>query len=745
MDLSYQEKQELIRKKLPEGAWITDIYDDHIIYEEKDYRGYEAPYSILDGQVTLGDKVEVQRKVMYVKMQAAMQLTAAMDGRNAEDSGYKWEVRIVEFGPDKQGLIFWDAPALKAAVPLYEGAKVFALAEAQHQALAHPYGKSVRDLVGWLDGVASDEKGLKGYFNILKSAKWLRDMVMDSAQRGRPDLIGLSHDVAATTTVKTVAGKKMKSPVEIKSVTVDVVYEPAAGGQFLRMAAAAAQNNKTEGIMEKLLAALKAKKPDAYASIEAKVKDGTITEDEVVELLTAAPKAPPQGAPAGTGGDDTLKATQKALEETRIVACSITLEKEVFASGLPELSQARLKKLFAGKVFEAEGLRAAIKDEKEYVDKLTASGGVTGSGDVKMLRAAEDKLQAAMDKLFAVKTDAKYNDIPGFKSIRAAYAELTGDAEVRGYSDNPQRLKAAFDSGTFVYALGNSLYRRTVQDYKEVSDYGVSRLVSNKRNAKDFRSLESIKVSYFGDLPDVTPETVDYPELGALSDEKVDYTLGQRGAIVTITRKMIINDDMDLVGKIVKRLPRAARRTLAKKVWNKFITNATYKGDNKAIFHADHGNLGSAAYSVAALVAGIKALKGMSEPGSAEKLMLKAKTVSIPTDLWDVATKINRTQGDPGTANHGNPLYQFFGPNEEGILENPFQSDANDWMLIADPNDVEIVELAFLNGQEEPEIFVADNPAAGQFFVADKIQYKIRHEYEPEVVDYRGVYKAVVA
>ena len=100
-----------------------------------------------------------------------------------------------------------------------------------------------------------------------------------------------------------------------------------------------------------------------------------------------------------------------------------------------------------------------------------------------------------------------------------------------------------------------------VQDYREISDYGVSRLVgSNIRNARDFRTMESVQIGYYGDLPDVTPETVDYPDLGELSDEKVEYALNQKGGIITITRRMIIDDDMRTVTKIISRLPRAARR-----------------------------------------------------------------------------------------------------------------------------------------------------------------------------------------
>ena len=466
--------------------------------------------------------------------------------------------------------------------------------------------------------------------------------------------------MTATTTEKIVAGKKVKEPVEIKSVQVDVVYDPTNNGKFLRMAAAVQAGREEEEMKQKLLAALQKARPDQFA----KVDKETVTEDELLTMLAAAPSAPEgleekiqaavQAAvkglsPAGGQGEGT------ELKEMKLLAAGMKLDKKLSESKLPEPVQKEIRRQFEGKAFETEALQAAIKAGKEMVDSLTASGVVTGSGDVKVVRESGEKLQAACDKMLGVKVADSFRDIQPLESIRAAYVAYTGDTEVRGFVDDHaklRRMQAAFDSTTFSYALGNSLYRRLTQDYNEVSDFGLSRLISNRRSAKDFRSLESVRISYFGDLPDVNPESLDYADLGTLTEEKVDYVLNQKGGIVSITRKMIINDDMDAINKILKRLPRAARRTKAKRAWLKLINNATYKGDNKAIFHADHGNLGSMAYGVAGLVAGNKATMNQTEPGSNEKLMHMIKTVSIPTDLWDTAVKVNRTQGDPW---HGQP------------------------------------------------------------------------------------------
>ena len=228
---------------------------------------------------------------------------------------------------------------------------------------------------------------------------------------------------------------------------------------------------------------------------------------------------------------------------------------------------------------------------------VTASGTVQGAGSLRAAvgRESVDRLQAAFDGMLGVPLADNMRDVPVFTSLRAAYVEMTGDTDVTGVLNPEQtrRMQAAYGDATFAYALGNTLYRRLTNDYREWNDYGVSRLVgSNIRNARDFRTLENIRIGYYGDIPTVDTDIDDYPDLGEVSDEKVEYALLEKGGIITINRRMIINDDVRTIQRIISRLPRAARRTVAKRVWTPFLTNATYKGDSKAIFHADHGNLG---------------------------------------------------------------------------------------------------------------------------------------------------------
>lgn len=751
--LSFEQIRELVmnavRAKEGDGfyCYCVDLYPDAVAYESSGKQDgvekyYRRSYSIVDGVVTLGDATEVEKKISYVPLQAAGGHLLAATGRETDaDFGYKWRIQICKYGPADGQPIYWPREPLVAAIPLYEGARVFCLMDTQHvSAKDRPMGKSVREIVGWVENVTDTGTALEGDFQILRAAGWLRDMAVDSWKRGKTDLFGFSHDVQAIARTQMIAGKPLKVPTEIKSVDIDVVYRPTNEGKLLRMAAATdGRKENTEMKREQLVAALQTKRPDVFAANKAGIDDGTITDEQILDLLAATPEkivVTDQGA-------DTLQKMQLLASQT-LVRTMLTAA----ATGLPEPCCAKLRKQFEGQVVEEDTLQAAIRAEKEMLDAITGSGAVRGAGDlrVEVGREGVDRLQAAFDGLLGVPLPDTMRDVPVFTSLRAAYVEMTGDTDVTGVLTPQQtrRMQAAYGDATFAYALGNSLYRRLTNDYREWTDYGVSRLVGNNiRNARDFRALENIRIGYYGDIPTVDTDNQDYPDLGEVSDEKVEYALLEKGGIITINRRMIINDDIRVVQRIISRLPRAARRTVAKRVWSPFLTNATYKGDNKAIFHNDHGNLGTTAYGITAAEAARTAMFKQTEPGSGEVLGLRPVTVAFPSDLRAIVTNVNQFNPQAVEIANGNSMYGYFRP--EGMFENPFQTDATDWFFFADPNEVEIVELAFLNGQQEPQMLVADNPAVGQMFVGGRLQYKITHDHNAEVVDYRGAYKAVVA
>jgi hypothetical protein len=562
---------------------------------------------------------------------------------------------------------------------------------------------------------------------------------------------------------------------------------------------------------EELIKILQAKRPDLLEG-----KDpAAISMEDLTALLTKA-LAEPSGAAIQQAVDAAVKQAQEAakndaakkkadetrvqnaglseadraaIQQAQVVGWNGRIAPLIAESHLPHVMQASLRQRFMD-ALPADGadkgvaaVKQAIDDFRKVVDALSTEGRVEGLGFARglSLESEPERLQQAMDKMFGL--DVK-GDVPAFVSLRQAYVRITGDTEVSGLRGHEPakldkiaqavrlmqakevdslgyplpghvRISQAQPATAWPLLLGNTMYRRLRLAYAEV-EYYESRIISSRRRATDYRTIEAMTPHYPADLPTITDGN-DYTELAQLSEEGVNYKVAKRGRIITIHRETIINDDLGAVVRMVNNEGRAARRTFARFVWNLLINNATFDGDAVAVFHASHNNLGSTALTadatgVAALVARLNALMAQSEPGSGEKLggaWWGAKPqLAVPGALQAVAKQLNQSDGIPGTANNGdNPVRGLFGNAEapERIMVNPLFTDATDWYLFRQPTDVEQIEVAFLMGQEEPEVFVADNQQVGQMFMADKLQYKIRHEYGAEVVDYRGMDKSVVA
>jgi hypothetical protein len=248
-----------------------------------------------------------------------------------------------------------------------------------------------------------------------------------------------------------------------------------------------------------------------------------------------------------------------------------------------------------------------------------------------------------------------------------------------------------------------------------------------------------------GDVPDVM-EDAPYTDLQTsdANDESLSYSVNQKGCDLAFTRRVIMNNDLGVVQRAVEQLGRAAWRTLAKRVWNMFISNVAYGVDEIPIFDANHGNLGTTALSAAALTTARNAIFAQTEPNSTDRLGLGSGPLllAVPIQLEATALGINCVEYlDSGFT--PNPWRHRFGMQHENIFANPIFSDANDWMLFDLSGNVEIAEVGFLLGQQEPQ-FVQSQPFTDSEFLQDRVTYKMRHEYEATVIDYRGAYKSVV-
>lgn len=463
--------------------------------------------------------------------------------------------------------------------------------------------------------------------------------------------------------------------------------------------------------------------------------------DEATALEANPPAAPPAAAPAAAAND-----TARFNEAVAVAEARFYLPAAVNASSLPKASKDRLVEAFTGRdSFSKEEVDAAIKAEGEYVAKLTPTGRVQMGdfgGGARITESVFEKTQDMLDAFF----DPAHQNHRDVRSFRECYIAMTGDRGVTGQFRDMDRgrlaeasgeFRESVDSATFANALGNSITRRMQAVYIGETDLQAWKRVAGWGPVNDFRTQERIRVGGYGNLPTVT-EGDPYTALASPTDQKATYAVAKRGGTEDVTFEAIKNDDVMSIRRIPGELALAAGNTLYEFVFDFYRTNPTIY-DTVALYHASHNNLLTAALDATSFAAHRLLMAKQTRAGSGKRLGAGIKTLLVPFELQETAFNLfNRN------TNLDKTFVQALTPD---IIVPAYWTDATDWVTVADPAKVPVVEVGFLDGREEPELFVQDQPNNGSVFTNDKITYKIRHIYSGAVLvdGEKGTTKAVVA
>lgn len=717
---------------------IEAMYPDRVICCAND-KTWQFPYTIdASNQVSLGDAVEVREE--YVPIKEALANLNPAEAVFIEAQGGatgKWLIRVIKAGVSGNNNFYPDA-TLREAVPLFNGARVFVKSDAEH---IKGDGKAFNQLAGGLsdavfvEGKSPDSGEIHAVLTFIEPEGAVAVKVREAFDRGLANLFGFSIDAVATAKSVMREGKKVRQAGKITKVeSVDLIVEPGAGGQLIRMVESINPEKEQDmNLRLRMLEAIQQKNPAKFAGVKPEDIDDDALETAYREAVAVAP-------------DQKTDSLDKAevQEMLRMVEARATARNAIAASGLPSAAKEKVLASFDTRErFTEADVANAIKAEGEYLAKFSESGkvdlGEYGSG-----ARAEDRSIKVGDMLDAF-FDPEHKEHRNVRSFKECYVEITGDKRVTGRIEDCDRnrlresvggaFREALDSTSFANVLGNSMTRRLVAEYNAAVDYQAWRNIVTTTPVNDFRNQERTRFGGYGDLPGVA-QGDPYEALSSPTDEKATYSVTKRGGTEEVTIEMIKNDDVGTITRIPQKLGRAAQRTLAKFVFDFIRTNPTIY-DSVALFHASHGNLGSTALDATSLQAARVAMLKQTELNSTDRLGIGPKHLLVPIDLQEAAVNLfNRSTNNDKT---------FVQANVLNIIPVWYWTDVTDWAVTADPRDIPTIEIGFLDGREEPELFVQDMPNVGSMFSNDKLTYKMRHVYGGNVLDYRGMYKAVVA
>jgi len=727
-------------------SWVDlqALYPDNVVVSGEEGRLYSYPYTINESNVVvLGEATEVIRDYTPVVAKMTEALSGTVTSNNngcfieAKDKqGLKYRIKVIDSGLSGNNNYYSD-PVLLAAVPLIEGVRVFVKSDEEH---LNAKGKDFNNLIGQLskvefvEGKTTDSGAVYADLELLASAGGVTEKMLEAYQRGMANLFGFSID--ATGKAKRGAGNRRIAETITKVDSVDLIIESGAGGEIINLLEAkqTPEGSTDMKLRDRMIAAVK-------SANKGVLPNGLNTEDD--EALDAAYReaVAPNDATTSTPAPGVV--TQKELDETiRMIEARSDMRVAVAECGLPQQAKEKLRSEFSAMdSFTEAQVSDRIKVEADYLANFTEAGNISGmdTGRIEMGEGRPEKISAMLDSFFN-KTDRTV------RSFKECYVEITGDKRVTGHLKDcePTRLREslagsnngfleAINTTGFSNVLGDAITRRMLKEYEKPSVYDVWKELVDVVPVNDFRTQERTRFGGYGDLPIVLQDG-EYIPLSTPTDEKATYAVAKRGGTETISVEAIKNDDVGFIMRIPKKLNTAAKRTLGKFVLDFFVNNAAIY-DATAWFAAGHNNLGAAALSATSIAAGRLAMLKQPEKDSGERLGIGPRNLLVAADLEEAAVDLFRrnTENDK-TFNQSLAL---------NVMPIWYWTDANDWCLTADKDEAPCLELGFLDGEEEPSLFVQDSPNQGSLFSNDQIKYKIRHVYGGNVTDFRSAYKSI--
>ncbi|MFI9558865.1 phage major capsid protein [Nonomuraea endophytica] len=783
--LSYADRKDLVRAALCERikaagsssygyvwVYVNDMTDSAVVYADMGDVLYQCSYAIDSANaVTLGEPTRVVRtyapdpavhpvaagpgttdlgegaEVVETREQITTISRVVEAKGTAADGGRIFRVRIIAYGDSKNGRRYPES-VMRAAVPLYEGAKAFN----HHRTEEELKTGTIAGLVGAYRSVEAATDGLYADLHLLPScthAAEALDASLAAQKDGLDPVIGLSHDVMAVFKPTVEGGRRLQEATAITRVhSADLVSDPAAGGKADRVlaggidAGAEPENTQEEDTVptkDEVLAALREASTDELAALGLTKAVESKPDDKPVETPPAPPVPAVKAVEAGPAGTAKGSYLGKLMISGKIQDAGLPVAVvESVTAGLPE------------QITEAE-VDAAITSLKTTMAVLERAD-LAPKTTVQVTQEARDKKIKALDAFF----DGRHSE--GYHSFKQAYCDMTGyvprswDEDVNrqimresigGLYDSGMRAEESLTTTSWAQVLGDSITRRMMTVYVLPSLQSWRRIVSSIVPVNDFRTQRVGRVGGYGVLPTVN-EGAPYQPLTSPPDEEATYALNKRGGTEDLTFEMIANDDVRAISNIPGKLGRAAAQTLFRFVWDMIRTNPATTYDGVPLFHASHGNLGSAALSETSLAAARVAMAEQVAYGDAtEYLDLTPRILVVPPALEDIAFKLTTSAVSVGGAS-ADAEQSRTAPNLHQGMETiklPFlTSDDNDWYTFASPQEVNTIEIGFYGGRQDPELFTQTDPSQGSMFNADKMTWKIRHMYSGVALDHRGMY-----
>jgi len=332
-------------------------------------------------------------------------------------------------------------------------------------------------------------------------------------------------------------------------------------------------------------------------------------------------------------------------------------------------------------------------------------------------------------------------DMP-LRQLLVECMKLDGIPYSRGF-DN-ETIRAAFSSISLPGILSNVANKKLLQSYQ--AQPVIATKLCSTGDLNDFKEAERFRLTDVGDLLPVAADG-EIKE-GGLTEETAKNQLDTYGKKFCLTRKMIINDDLNAFMKVPVAMGNRAARLIDQLFFSRLLANPT-QADNKALFHTGHKNLLTGATSALSADSIKKAIQLFLDQTDADgqPISVEPRFLLVPTALKHLAIELTRgatlimSGGSDATVR---PALNVIADENLQIVSSPYLANSayagnsqSAWYLFGAPGQVDTFEIGFLNGKRSPTVERGETD-----FNTLGMWFRVYFDLGVREQDFRGMVKA---
>ncbi|PCK87040.1 hypothetical protein CPT32_09540 [Rhizobium sophoriradicis] len=284
----------------------------------------------------------------------------------------------------------------------------------------------------------------------------------------------------------------------------------------------------------------------------------------------------------------------------------------------------------------------------------------------------------------------------------AALLEARGE---RVISRNRDRLAtqimssgSTHSTSDFPFVTGNAANRFMLDAYRAAET--PLKQLARVRNAANFKAMTIGRMSEMPRLEEVLEGAeITY---GTRSEAKETYRVKTYAKMFGISREALINDDLDAFSDTLRAFGQAAAQTEADLIADLLLDNdglGPLLDDGITLFANARGNkaVAGSGLTISSVSAGRKALRDQKGLDNETPLSLKPQFLIVGSGNETTAEQIIAAT-TPSATEEVNP----FSGKLSLLVEPRLEEDA--WRLFASPDQAPILEIAYLNGVQQPKL-----------------------------------------